>query len=218
MIGLRHIVAISFFATCTLHVPHALAVDLRISVVDATGRPASGIAVLVDALAMTPSGAADRPPVEIRQQNLRFLPAISTASAGTELLFTNEDAFDHHVIGTYEKAQFEFVMPGREGAAKLPRGRRGPMKVRLPDPGVMSLSCHLHASMHAHVVVTDLAFHGVTNENGEIAFTGVHAGTARVLTWHPLMLTKAEPMVVEAVAPVNQVSIRLNHMVRPTRR
>jgi plastocyanin len=216
MIELRHLAAVSLL--CALHVSHALAVDLKIAVVDATGKPAAGVAVLMDAQPIASSGSPGRLALEIRQKSLRFLPAISTASAGTEVLFTNEDAFDHHVVGTSEKAKFESIVPASDSAGKASKAKRGAMKVRLPDLGVVSLSCHLHASMHAHVVVTDLAFHGVTNENGEIEFTGVAAGTARISTWHPLMLTNAEPMVVEAAAPVNPVSIRLNHVVRPARR
>jgi plastocyanin len=214
----RRLSPLAVAAVAAFHIQSAHAVDLKVTIVDATGKPAAGVAVLVDAQPLAPASSVKRVTHEVRQKNLRFLPAIGTVPVGAEVGFTNDDAFDHHVIGTLEKARFEFVVPAAESSSTSSKGTRRAMKVKLPDPGVVSLSCHLHASMHAHVVVTDLPFHGVTNDKGEIEFTGVKAGRASVSTWHPLMLTKGEAAVVDAVAAVNPVPVKLNYVVSPPRR
>jgi plastocyanin len=160
------------------------AAELQVKVVDVDGLPAVGVAVTMDA--PRAALAAMPPPfIEVRQKNLRFLPALTVVPVGSELRFTNEDEFDHHVMGVSERTRFEFFIPA-SGASR--KARREPARGVLSRPGVVALHCHLHASMRGQVLITSSPFHGVTDANGEVRYADVAAGSATLQVWHPLML------------------------------
>jgi plastocyanin len=196
----------------------AAADDLKLLVLDSTGKPAAGVVVLVDAQRLGQAGST-RQPLEIRQKNLRFSPALGVVPVGGEVVFTNEDDFDHHVMGRSQGTRFEFVVPAAGGTPpKSKAAKRVVPKTVLTKAGVVEVSCHLHASMHADIVVTEAPFHGLTDAAGEISFTGLKAGRASITTWHPLMLTPADAVVVQVGGPANTATVRLNHEVRAKRR
>lgn len=195
------------------------AADLKVRVVDAAGNPAAGVAVLVDAQRMKPDSAA-RPRLEIRQRNLRFSPALSVVPVGTEVLFTNDDDFDHHVVGTSEKTRFEFSVPAVEDSPnpKSKAAKRTPAVAMLTHSGVVALSCHLHSSMRGHILVTEAAYSGVTDAKGEIRFTDLRGGQAAINTWHPLLLTRAASTVTHVGDQAAEATIRLNVVLPAPRR
>jgi plastocyanin len=197
----------------------AQAADLKVRVIDAAGNPAVGVAVLVDAQRMKPD-SSDRPRLEIRQRNLRFSPALSVVPVGTEVLFTNDDDFDHHVVGRSEKTRFEFSVPAVEANPnpKSKVAKRAPAVAVLSQSGVVALSCHLHSSMRAHILVTEAAYSGVTDAKGEIRFTDLHGGQAAINTWHPLLLTRAASTVAHVGDQAAEATIRLNVVLPAPRR
>lgn len=196
----------------------AFADDLKLLVLDSTGKPAAGVVVLVDAQRLGDT-RSPRQTLEIRQKNLRFSPAIGVVPVGSEVVFTNEDDFDHHVMGKSQNTRFEFVVPAAGSMPPKSKAvKRVVPKIVLTQAGVVGVSCHLHASMHADIVVTEAPFHGLTDAAGEISFTGLKAGRASITTWHPLMLTPAEAVVVQLSGSTNTASVRLNHEVRAKRR
>lgn len=192
---------------------HTSAAGLKVKVLDSTGQPARSVAVLVDAAA-EPGRVPARQPVEIRQKNLRFIPALTVVPVGTELRFTNEDEFDHHVMGASANTRFEFFVPAGQAAPpsgkNAKRAKRTPASVVLAQAGTVSLSCHLHASMRGHVLITQAPFHGVTDANGEIDFAGLEAGPATVSVWHPLLLTPPTASAVDVTPAGAEQTIRLS--------
>jgi plastocyanin len=191
----------------------AAAADLRVRLVDSTGRPVDAAAVLVNVGAEV--RAAAPPSIEIRQKNLRFAPSLSVVPVGTSVSFTNEDEFDHHVRGTGDGTNFEFMIPAASESAAKPktsaRGKRATAVLR--HPGIVRLSCHLHGSMRGHILVADTPHHGLTDETGAISFTGLPEGQAAVSAWHPLMLTRAPATVVRLAEQPTEVTLRLAFVV-----
>jgi plastocyanin len=186
------------------------AADLTVKVLDHLGAPASNAVVLVHTVA----GAPHPPPitVEVRQARLRFTPSVQVVPVGSTVSFANEDNFDHHVRGQSRHRQFEFMVPAQaNAAAKTPRSRRAQEhRVVLNRPDIVQLTCHLHSSMFAHIVVTDAPYFAVTNDRGEVAFSGVGEGTAKISVWHALQLTEIAPIEVQLSQRALYVPLRLN--------
>lgn len=185
------------------------AADLRVILVDSAGRPVDAAAVLVNAGATVP--AAVPPRIEVRQKNLRFVPSLSVVPVGTTVSFTNEDEFDHHVRGSGDGTDFEFMIPAASEPTVKPktsaRGKRAAVVLR--HPGIVRLSCHLHASMRGHILVVDTPHHGLTDETGVISFTGLPTGQVAISAWHPLMLTRAPATVVRVAEEPTEVTLKL---------
>lgn len=189
---------------------HGGAAELHVKVIDSSGNPVKGAVVMVEVEGMRPK-ATEPATLEIRQKQLRFAPAISVVPVGTTVTFTNEDEFDHHVRGASEAQQFEFLIPA--AGTPTPRGKKAahprPKSVRLKAPGIVRVSCHLHSSMRAHIVVTEAPVHGVTDASGEVVFTELAEGMAALNTWHPLMLTRPVSTVTRLSSDLTQSTIQL---------
>jgi plastocyanin len=185
------------------------AADLRVILLDSAGRPVDAAAVMVNAGATTPATVPTR--IEVRQKNLRFVPRLSVVPVGTTVSFTNEDEFDHHVRGSGDGTDFEFMIPAASESAVKPKAsaRGKPATAVLRHPGIVLLSCHLHASMRGHILVADTPHHGLTDQTGVILFTGLPEGQAAISAWHPLMLTRTPATVVRLAGEPTEVTLRL---------
>ena len=97
-------------AALTLAAAAAQAGTLWVRVIDRAGEPVAGAAVIVQSAA-SPGGTKPLPPVEIIQQDMKFVPSVAVVTPGTVVRFTNRDTFDHHVRGQ-GGATFEYRIAG----------------------------------------------------------------------------------------------------------
>ncbi|HUA09610.1 MAG TPA: carboxypeptidase regulatory-like domain-containing protein [Candidatus Acidoferrales bacterium] len=102
-----------------------------------------------------------------------FIPEYIVIPAGSTVRFPNEDPFFHSIYSTSPADPFDIGFYDT-----------GPGKtVPFPNPGIIEVHCHIHASMHATIVVTDGPY--AQSANGSYAITGVPAGKYVLHAWDP---------------------------------
>ncbi len=111
--------------------------------------------------------------VEMRNSHRTFIPPFVAIAAGSSVRFPNDDPFYHSIYSASKADPFDIGYYGP-----------GPGKaVAFPNPGIIQVHCHIHASMHAVIVVTDGPF--AMNSGGTYAIEGVPAGRYRLHSWDP---------------------------------
>ena len=86
-------------------------------------------------------------PIEevLTNKDRSFIPDLVVIPMGSQVRFPNEDAFYHSIYSTSPADPFDIGFYDT-----------GPGKVVFfPNPGVISVHCHIHASMHATIIVAD---------------------------------------------------------------
>lgn len=86
-------------------------------------------------------------PIEavLTNQDRTFIPPLVVIPAGSTVRFPNNDPFYHSIYSTSPADPFDIGFYGT-----------GPGKVvHFPNPGVIDVHCHIHASMHATIIVAD---------------------------------------------------------------
>ena len=212
----RLLFALAAAALCALP---AHAGTLKVLVLDKEGKPVpDAVVVLAPAAAGHPRPLPTK--VTILQQKMRFAPAVSLVAVGGEASFINNDPWEHHVRGTAagiqnfdggEKAGFELRLDGKA------EGR--PAKVvdaRLDKAGPVLLGCHLHASMRAHVFVSDTPWAALSGDDGRADFDAVPAGPVRIRVWHADQLLDLPPQELMLTAAPAAATMQLK--VVPRRR
>ncbi|MBI3369605.1 MAG: plastocyanin [Burkholderiales bacterium] len=169
----------------------ALAAQLQITVLNAEGKPAADVAVLVQpTAAWKPQPLPE--PVVIAQQNIRFVPYLTVVPVGATVRFLNRDRYDHHVrsqaggpLGNVAPAQqFEFRMAGAKG------DKLSSADLKLDTAGQIALGCHLHGSMRGHLLVSATPWFGVTDDNGQVSVANVPDGQVELKAAHVLRLRR----------------------------
>lgn len=197
----------------------AQAGGLKVSVLDREGKPVpDAVVVLAPAAAGAPRPLATR--VTITQEKMRFTPAVALVGVGTQALFVNNDPWEHHVragaagIQNFDSQQsggFELRLDGK--AAGKPAAA---VEARFDQAGAVLLGCHLHASMRAHVFVSDTPWAALSDERGVAAFEAVPEGPVRVRVWHADQLLDLPPQQLTLTPAPATATLQLN--VVPRRR
>ena len=203
----------------------AAAAQLKLTVLNADGKPAQDVAVQVSPTAAW-AGQPLPPPVVILQQNIRFVPFVTVVPVGATVRFINKDKFDHHVrsqpggpLGNVAPAkQFEFRMvaakDGRDSAAA---------DLKLDTVGIVALGCHLHGSMRGHLLISSTPWVAVTDDKGQVMIDNLPDGQAEIKVWHPDQLSDQATTQVQASGTFS-AEAKLNfsprvrsNVVRPSR-
>jgi plastocyanin len=185
---------------------------LPLRVEDAGGKPAAGVVVIVEPAAITPAPPPAK--VEIRQAGLRFVPAVTVVSAGSTVVFSNEDEFEHHVRGVGDFQRFELMIPEARPTSSKAAQRRPSATATLRHEDIVRLNCHLHGSMRGHIYVTRSPFYAVTDASGAVTLDGLPIGAATVRLWHPLELLPQAPTKIIVSELPTQTPVRLNFNVK----
>jgi plastocyanin len=123
-------------------------------------------------------GEGQRVPGEARVDEVQqsFVPKVQVVAPGSRLVFHDRDDEAHGVHGWWaERTLFNrAVVPGEPGFA-----------VTLDDPGVLALTCDLHSSMRAFVVVSNSPLSTVSATDGRFHFSDVPAGSYLLRAYHP---------------------------------
>lgn len=196
----------------------AQAADLTVRVLDKQGQPLADAVVLVDSAV---PGAQGAPALEatIRQEKLRFKPYVTVVHTGARVTFTNQDAWDHHVI-LGPVAPGGFYLDASQNQQLRLAGKVGDTVARdsrtVAKPGAYLLGCHLHSSMRGHLYVADSPWARVSEADGQTLLTGLPAGPARVRVWHPDQVLEGAPVTVDV--PAAGTTVVVNTQVAAVKR
>ena len=230
----KSLINATLFASLALFLQAATAGTVNITVLDAEGKPAPDVVILVRSTQGAPATPAAKP-VLIEQSGLRFAPFLSVVPVGSTVRFANRDPYDHHVrsmptgpLGATPPAQeFELRLDGVEGASSgdgysAPPPKRKPggsttADLKVTQTGALTLGCHLHSSMRGHLYVADTPWFGKTDSNGKVSIDNVPDAAAEVVVWHPDQLTAQAPLKLQVAAGANAGSATLNFTPRRRR-
>src|SRR5580658_8784315 len=82
---------------------------------------------------------------EMRNRDRTFIPPYVVIATGSSVTFPNDDPFYHSIYSDSKNDPFDIGYYGN-----------GPGKsVTFTVPGIVDVHCHIHASMHATIIVVD---------------------------------------------------------------
>jgi plastocyanin len=126
----------------------------------------------------------------LRQSNRTFIPALLVVPAGASVIFPNDDNFLHSVYSAQGPDYFDIGFYSK-----------GPGKVvTFPTPGVNEIACHIHASMHAVIVVVDGPFAQTASPGETFTLTGVRPGLHAIHVWSPTGGERTGPIRIGGAA------------------
>ena len=140
-----------------------------------------------DAAVVWLSGGAKPDPVqaEMRNRDRSFIPDLLVVPAGSSVRFPNDDPFDHSIYSDNGPNAFDVGYYGE-----------GPGKVyQFKDAGIVDVRCHIHAYMHATIVVVDGPFVKTTNS---YKFTGIAPGKYVLHVWNDAAGERTKNVIVAA--------------------
>ena len=213
----RKLLAVAFAALGPLA---AQAGVLKVSVLDKEGRPVpDAVVVLAPAAPGAPKPLPAR--ITITQEKMRFAPAVSLVRVGAQALFVNNDPWEHHVRASpagllaFDSGQaggFELRIDGK------PEGKPAhAVEARFDRAGPVLLGCHLHASMRAHVYVSDTPWAALTGSDGTTTFDAVPEGPVRIRVWQAEQLLELPPQQLTLTAAPAAATVRLQVVPRRKR-
>lgn len=150
------------------------------------------------------SNAGRKAEISVVQTHKTFEPAFSVALVGTRATFPNRDTFFHNVFSSTP-------VPFDLGTY---RADETPPSVTLKTPGVVELSCNIHAQMRAQILVVPNRVYAHVSEDGTFRLDKVPVGRRRLVAWGPGL--RAARLEVNVPANGAAVTIELEPEV-PTR-
>ncbi|MCH8055009.1 MAG: carboxypeptidase-like regulatory domain-containing protein [Deltaproteobacteria bacterium] len=125
---------------------------------------------------------------ELDNLKCRFVPHVQVASVGQFLIIKNNDPILHTAHAFFQDGQPQFnvgLFPGK--VSRKP----------LVSQGVVKILCEVHPWMISYVVVTEHAYHAVTDFYGEYEIRDVPPGTYRLKVWHESLGTEEKRVEVK---------------------
>jgi plastocyanin len=152
--------------------------DLKVGTTTATGQNSTVTGKLAPSLAppsalivLEPRGAADLPvkaePAIMDQSGYEFLPGFLIAQAGQQVQFRNSEDVLHNVRVTEISTQKPVF-----NVATLAFGQYE----HKFDPGYYNVTCDIHTTMRASILVTASPYTTTTAEDGSFSINNVKAG------------------------------------------
>jgi plastocyanin len=196
------------------------AATVTVQVIDKDGAPvADAVVVVTPAAASVPPKPAPTS-ATIVQEKMQFLPAVTVVQAGSKLVFSNQDSWEHHVRGT--AAGMNAFAAGNAGGFELRLDGKGPggkvqsAEVQMAKAGPVLLGCHIHGSMRGYVYVSESPWATKTGPDGVAIFEGLPDGATQVRVWQPEQLLDLPARTVTAGSSAQKVEFKLS--VVPRRR
>lgn len=110
---------------------------------------------------------------EMRNKDRTFIPPYVVVPVGAQVRFPNDDPFYHSIYSDSPADKFDIGYYGT-GPGKL---------VTFTQPGVIDVHCHIHASMHANIIVADGPY--ALASKGTYSLENVPTGKHVVHGWDP---------------------------------
>ena len=108
----------------------------------------------------------------IVQRGKVFMPRVLAISAGSSVVFRNEDTINHDVFSLSPRFDTGIYKAGDEKEEVFDK------------PGVVQLLCNIHAEMIGYVVVADTPYVTTADATGAFSFKGIPPGQYEVEAWH----------------------------------
>jgi hypothetical protein len=130
-------------------------------------------------------------PIELRNVNCDFQPAVQVAETGAKLTMVNDDPM-LHVVQMYRSGlrvgEFEVF-----GAGHSRTDRR-----LLQGPGLIDVQCRWHKWMRSSIWVFDHPYYAVTAADGTFTLSLVPPGTYKISIWHSQLGVQTREITVGA--------------------
>ncbi len=160
----------------------ALAVQVNVSVLDASGLPLPDAVVSIE-VAGAKSTATAGTQAEMGQRGRAFTPTLLVVQTGTAVAFPNFDTVRHHVYSFSPAKPFEIKLYAGTPAAP----------VVFDKAGTAILGCNIHDRMAGFIHVVNTPHFAVTRKDG-VATLEVPAGDHTLQVWHAQMGDKQAPL------------------------
>lgn len=122
----------------------------------------------------TPDGIPQHGDAEMANREREFIPPYVVIPVGAQVRFPNDDPFYHSIYSDSSPDPFDIGYYG-PGPGKL---------VTFSQPGIIEVHCHIHASMHATIIVADGPF-TIVSKKGAYSLANVPQGKHVVHAWDP---------------------------------
>lgn len=134
---------------------------------------------------------------EMRNRDRTFNPPYVVIPVGSSVRFPNDDPFYHSIYSDSKSDPFDIGYYGN-----------GPGKsVAFNSPGIIDVHCHIHASMHATIIVVDGPY--ALASNGSYTLSNVSPGKLTLHTWSPD--TDDKTVAVDVANANSDVTLDLRH-------
>lgn len=183
----------------------AFAAEVNVVLVDAKGGKVSlqgGGAYLLPANVPSSTVSAT---AEISQRQAAFRPGTLLIQAGTEVVFSNEDDFNHHVYSFSEVKSFDLEL-FEKGAAP---------KIVFDKAGEVAIGCNIHDWMAGFIKVVDTPYIA-QSDDGDWRFSNIPPGEYQVYLWHPRLSKKdRQPQALVVKDTPVELHFRLSKKLLP---
>lgn len=157
--------------------------ELRVSVIDAAGKPVMNAVVSLE----TATGPVAHNQVSTHavmdQRHQEFVPHVLVVQQGTEVNFPNSDDI-HHDVYSFSPAKI-FELPLYKGKHAKP--------VLFDKPGVVVLGCNIHDWMLGYIDVVPTPWFAKTGADGKTNLKAP-AGEYRLVLWQPGLVAPAHQL------------------------
>jgi plastocyanin len=198
----------------------AQAARLQFTVLARDGQQLVDAVAILETVASTGRPKAPPPADEvISQQKMQFVPALTVVPAGSRVMFSNLDRWEHHVRGL--PAGLAGLTADPQSGLELRLNGKAKGKpadsatITVDQARSMQLGCHLHGLMRGSLYVPDTPWAVKTDGNGVGSLVDLREGAARLTVWHADQLLDATPTPL-TITPVT--ALRVETRVNPRRR
>ena len=135
----------------------------------------------------------------IDQENLTFVPKVTTISVGSSILFTNHDKIYHNIHSTSAAKQFNLDTYDAQSKS-----------VTFDKAGAVHVLCNVHPEMTAWVIVTDNQYAALSEHDGRFTIADVPAGTYEIAVWSEKLKQNGRTTVTVADGKTASVDIKMD--------
>ncbi len=172
------------------------AASLTIAIVNQQQQPLADAVVELRSVAVKTTQTRK---IQVAQQQLTFVPYVSTIPAGSAVEFPNLDKTRHHVYSFSPARQFEIQLYADKPEAPI----------TFDTPGIVALGCNIHDYMQAFIYVGESDLLAVSNAEGKMHWPDIAPGQYQLYLWHPWQLEPQPAVTLDLVMPVQTASYSL---------
>jgi hemoglobin len=136
------------------------------------GKPVTGLGVVMLRPLKGPFKKRSPKVRVIEQRGKEFAPHVMAVPTGSTVSFPNFDPIYHNVFSISKTRPFDLGMY-QKGETR---------EVTFAQPGLVRLSCNIHSSMSAYLIIVDDPHYAVVEE-GTFSFRSLAPGTYKVQAW-----------------------------------